>query len=188
MHANGADSRSATAGPGRARSRRRDRPHRANRSRSTSSVAPASSGGDGDCSAPCLGPGRRRRVLGRGTARRLSSSYVDAGAIALGAFAGERLVGIGVVVLHLRPGVAQLAYLYVTTASRERESAAAVGRARADRPGRAGLADRRLGDAVREHGALLPASWLRAHGGAAPGALRARARGRAHAEGAVSAT
>lgn len=41
--------------------------------------------------------------------------YVDGGAVALGAFAGERLVGIGVVVLHLRRGVSQLAYLYVTS-------------------------------------------------------------------------
>ena len=40
--------------------------------------------------------------------------YVDMGGIALGAFAGERLVGIGVVVPHLRPGIAQLAYLMVT--------------------------------------------------------------------------
>ncbi|HKX74506.1 MAG TPA: GNAT family N-acetyltransferase [Acidimicrobiia bacterium] len=38
----------------------------------------------------------------------------DAGGIALGAFAGPRLVGIGVVVPHLRPGVAQLAYIQVS--------------------------------------------------------------------------
>ena len=40
--------------------------------------------------------------------------YVDEGGIALGAFAGERLVGIGVVVPHIRPTVAQLAYLHVS--------------------------------------------------------------------------
>jgi GNAT superfamily N-acetyltransferase len=40
--------------------------------------------------------------------------HVDKGGIALGAFAGERLVGIGVVVPHLRPGIAQLAWLHVT--------------------------------------------------------------------------
>ena len=40
--------------------------------------------------------------------------YVDTGGIALGAFAGGRLVGIGVVVPHLRPGIAQLAYLHVS--------------------------------------------------------------------------
>jgi GNAT superfamily N-acetyltransferase len=43
---------------------------------------------------------------------------VEAGAIALGAFAGERLVGIGVVALHLKPGVAQLTYLYVSAEHR----------------------------------------------------------------------
>ena len=40
--------------------------------------------------------------------------YADAGAIALGAFDGERLVGIGVVVPHLRPGIAQLSFLHVS--------------------------------------------------------------------------
>lgn len=36
-----------------------------------------------------------------------------AGGIALGAFAGDRLVGIGIVTPHIRPGIAQLAYLHV---------------------------------------------------------------------------
>ena len=40
--------------------------------------------------------------------------YVDAGGIALGAYAGGRLVGIGVVVPHVRPGTAQLAFLHVS--------------------------------------------------------------------------
>jgi len=40
--------------------------------------------------------------------------YVDAGGIAFGAFMDGRLVGIGVVVPHLRPAVAQLAFLHVT--------------------------------------------------------------------------
>jgi GNAT superfamily N-acetyltransferase len=40
--------------------------------------------------------------------------YLAAGGTALGAFAGARLVGIGVVVPHLRSGVAQLAYLHVS--------------------------------------------------------------------------
>jgi GNAT superfamily N-acetyltransferase len=40
--------------------------------------------------------------------------YVGSGGLALGAFAGERLVGIGVVVPHLRPSIAQLAYLHVS--------------------------------------------------------------------------
>jgi GNAT superfamily N-acetyltransferase len=40
--------------------------------------------------------------------------HLDTGGIALGAFIDERLVGIGVVVPHLRPGVAHLAFLHVT--------------------------------------------------------------------------
>jgi GNAT superfamily N-acetyltransferase len=40
--------------------------------------------------------------------------YVDGGGIALGELVGGRLVGIGVVVPHLRPGIAQLAYLHVS--------------------------------------------------------------------------
>jgi GNAT superfamily N-acetyltransferase len=46
--------------------------------------------------------------------------WVEAGASALGAFAGDRLVGIGVVVPRLRPGIAQLAFLYVTDGRRGR--------------------------------------------------------------------
>ena len=44
--------------------------------------------------------------------------YVGDGGVALGAFADGRLVGIGIVVPHLRPGVAQLAYLHVSALSR----------------------------------------------------------------------
>ena len=44
--------------------------------------------------------------------------YADAGGIALGAFSGGRLVGIGVIVPHLRPAIAQLAFLHVSEASR----------------------------------------------------------------------
>ena len=44
--------------------------------------------------------------------------YVDTGGIALGAFSKGRLVGIGVVVPHLRPGIAQLAFLHVSEAFR----------------------------------------------------------------------
>ncbi len=40
--------------------------------------------------------------------------YLKAGAVALGAFDGERLVGIGIVKPHVRPGIAQLAYLHVS--------------------------------------------------------------------------
>ena len=44
--------------------------------------------------------------------------YVDTGGITLGAFADGRLVGIGVVVPHLRPNVAQLAFLHVSATFR----------------------------------------------------------------------
>ncbi len=40
--------------------------------------------------------------------------WVAAGGTTIGAFAGERLVGIGIVVPHIRPGIAQLAYLHVS--------------------------------------------------------------------------
>jgi GNAT superfamily N-acetyltransferase len=40
--------------------------------------------------------------------------HVEQGASAFGAFDGERLVGIGLVTPHIRPGLAQLAYLHVS--------------------------------------------------------------------------
>ena len=46
--------------------------------------------------------------------------YSAHGGICLGAFAGERLVGIGIVVPHVRAGVAQLAYLHVSDGFRGR--------------------------------------------------------------------
>jgi len=48
---------------------------------------------------------------------------VEAGAIPLGAFDGDRLVGIGLVRPHVRPGVAQLAYLHVSDGYRASGSA-----------------------------------------------------------------
>jgi ribosomal protein S18 acetylase RimI-like enzyme len=49
-------------------------------------------------------------------------AYVEkllaSGGIALGAFDGDRLVGFGVLVQHLRPGVAQLAHLHVSNGYR----------------------------------------------------------------------
>lgn len=45
-------------------------------------------------------------------------SLVETGGVALGAFEADRLVGIGVVVPHLRHGVAQLAYLHVSNGYR----------------------------------------------------------------------
>jgi ribosomal protein S18 acetylase RimI-like enzyme len=50
--------------------------------------------------------------------RKECERYLDAGAAALGAFDGERLVGIGIVMPHVRPGVAQLAYLHVSNGYR----------------------------------------------------------------------
>ncbi len=50
--------------------------------------------------------------------RRALEHYADADGIALGAFSGRRLVGIGVIVPHLRPAIAQLAFLHVSEASR----------------------------------------------------------------------
>jgi predicted N-acetyltransferase YhbS len=46
--------------------------------------------------------------------------YLAAGATALGAFAEGRLVGIGVVTPHIRPGIAQLAFLHVSNGYRAR--------------------------------------------------------------------
>jgi GNAT superfamily N-acetyltransferase len=40
------------------------------------------------------------------------------GAIALSAFDGDRLAGLGILVPHLRPGIAQLAYLHVSNGYR----------------------------------------------------------------------
>jgi ribosomal protein S18 acetylase RimI-like enzyme len=44
--------------------------------------------------------------------------YVDAGGIAFGAFVDGRLVGVSVVVPHLRPALAQLAFLHISQAFR----------------------------------------------------------------------
>lgn len=46
--------------------------------------------------------------------------HLSHGASAFGAFDGERLVGIGVVTPHIRPGIAQLAYLHVSHGYRGR--------------------------------------------------------------------
>jgi GNAT superfamily N-acetyltransferase len=44
--------------------------------------------------------------------------HLAAGAFAFGAFAGERLVGIGVVTPHIRPGISQCAFLHVSNGYR----------------------------------------------------------------------
>ena len=50
--------------------------------------------------------------------RQALDRYAAAGGIALGGFAGGRLVAIGVVVPHLRTEIAQLAFLHVSAAFR----------------------------------------------------------------------
>ena len=52
--------------------------------------------------------------------QRALENWVRCGATMRGSFARERLVGIGGVLPHLRPGVAQLVVLYVTNAFRGR--------------------------------------------------------------------
>jgi GNAT superfamily N-acetyltransferase len=47
--------------------------------------------------------------------QRAVEHYLDMGGAAIGAFSDARLVGIGVVVPHLRPGMAQLAFLHVSS-------------------------------------------------------------------------
>jgi ribosomal protein S18 acetylase RimI-like enzyme len=46
--------------------------------------------------------------------------WSERGAAALGAFDGDRLAGIGLVLPHLRPGIAQLVFLYVSAGYRGR--------------------------------------------------------------------
>ena len=46
------------------------------------------------------------------------NGYVDRGGVALGALLDGRLVGIGVVVPHVRPGISQLAFLHVSAPRR----------------------------------------------------------------------
>lgn len=50
---------------------------------------------------------------------REAERYVDAGGVAIGAFVNAGLVGIGIVVPHLRPQIAQLAFLHVSAPLRK---------------------------------------------------------------------
>ena len=52
--------------------------------------------------------------------RAFTERHLAAGGTALGAFDGERMVGIGVVTPHVRPGIAQLALLHVSDGYRGR--------------------------------------------------------------------
>jgi predicted N-acetyltransferase YhbS len=73
----------------------------------------------GDWSAPPWRPegAGEHSVSGQ---REALERLAEAGAVALGAFDGDRLAGIGVVLPHLRQGVAQLAYLHVGNGYRGR--------------------------------------------------------------------
>jgi GNAT superfamily N-acetyltransferase len=117
--------------------------------------------------------------------------YVDAGGMAFGAFVDGRLVGIGVVVPHLRPAVAQLAFVHVTQTLR----GAGIG---SRLSGELEQAAYGAGDSSMVVSATPSAntvrfykgrgSRLRAHDPAAARAVRARARGCAHAESALRPT
>jgi GNAT superfamily N-acetyltransferase len=74
---------------------------------------------EGDYSSP---PWRARGAGEHSVAavRARLEEWAAAGGRAIGMFDGDRLVGIGLVVPHLRPHIAQLAFLYVTAASRGR--------------------------------------------------------------------
>ena len=67
----------------------------------------------GDWSAPAWEPDGHGEHSVEDQVRALEH-YFDTGGIALGAFAIGRLVGLGVVVPHLRPRIAQLAFLHVS--------------------------------------------------------------------------
>ena len=86
---------------------------------STSSAALASSWYRG-IEAPPRGTRKERASTPSQPSGRQSLGLIASGAVALGAFNGDRLVGIGVVLAHLRPGVAQLAYLHVSDGFRGR--------------------------------------------------------------------
>jgi GNAT superfamily N-acetyltransferase len=71
----------------------------------------------GDWSAPAWDPDGHGEHSVEAKVKALER-YIDTGGIALGAFASGRLVGIGVVVPHLRPRIAQLAFLHVSASVR----------------------------------------------------------------------
>lgn len=74
---------------------------------------------EGDWSAPPWSPDGdgEHSIAGQQAAL---ARWMAAGATALGAFDADRLVGVGVVLAHRWPGVAQLAYLHVTDGYRAR--------------------------------------------------------------------
>jgi GNAT superfamily N-acetyltransferase len=73
----------------------------------------------GDFSAPAwLSEGEGEHSVAH--QRAACERYLAAGGIALGAFTDGRLVGIGIVSPHIRPGIAQLSFLHVTNEYRDR--------------------------------------------------------------------
>jgi predicted N-acetyltransferase YhbS len=52
--------------------------------------------------------------------RTFCERHIQVGAVALGAFDGGRMVGMGLVTPHVRPGIAQLAFLHVSDGYRGR--------------------------------------------------------------------
>lgn len=50
---------------------------------------------------------------------REAEQYVDGGGFVIGAFADDRLVGIGIVLPHVRPQIAQLAFFHVSAPFRK---------------------------------------------------------------------
>ena len=96
--------------------------------------------------------------------RQALEHYVDAGGMALGAFADGRLVGIGAVVPHLRPGSRSSRSCTSPRRSAQRGSAAACPASSSWSPAAPATPRSSSAHAVGEHGALLPGSRLRAHG------------------------
>jgi len=73
----------------------------------------------GDWSAPAwFGEGEGEHSVAH--QRSECERYLAAGGIALGAFTEGRLIGIGIVIPHVRPGIAQLAFLHVSHGYRAR--------------------------------------------------------------------
>ena len=113
--------------------------------------------------------------------------YVDIGGTALGAFASQQLVGIGVVVPHLRPE-----HRAARIPSRQRAVPCDGHRQASDRAARADRPQRRVtptSSSLQRHRRTPSASTsarLPAHGGTVRRAARARARRRTHAQGALT--
>ena len=73
---------------------------------------------EGDWSSPPWRDGTGEHSVAHQRAQ--CEGYLAAGALGLSAFEGERLVGIGLVTPHVRPGIAQLAFLHVSDGYRGR--------------------------------------------------------------------